>query len=226
MNDLAPTDSLHVEIDYIYSLLSYAIVYQYWENNDRNGRGYNVGCILVDPNNTVVDWGINTVNATENCTQHGEVRLITSYLSQDGIYSLDGYSIYSTLEPCAMCAGMMTMASIKRVVSGQKDYYFSKAIERLSFDSTPYGGYPPYPRIVASHETPTEYGDILDKSYQAYIKAGNQPIITKFLSTPPAKEIYAKAFQSFMAYQVRYKPNQAIYEKALLFFNHLPPQPK
>ena len=128
-------DSVQLEVDEIFSLLSYSIVLRYWVEDDRNGRGYNVASILVSPGNDILDWGINTVNETANCTQHGEVRLMTKYLDKEGVYSLQDHVIYTTLEPCAMCAGMMTIALIKKTVNGQKDYFFSKALERLAFNS-------------------------------------------------------------------------------------------
>ncbi len=214
------------EVDEIFSLLAYSIVHKYWQDHDRKGRGYNVGSVLVSPDNQILDWGINSVNQTENCTQHGEVRLMTKYLDKDGVYALNDHTIYSTLEPCAMCAGMMTMASIKRTVNGQRDYYFSKALERLAYDSEAHGGYPPYPRIVLSEETPSHFGAALDQAYQDYIEEGNRPIITKFLSTPAAKAIYAEALQAFQSYQVTNSTNQEIYQNARDFFDGLPKEPK
>lgn len=216
----------NAEIDEIYSLLAYSIVYKYWQDHDRKGRGYNVGSVLVSPDNEILDWGINSVNQTENCTQHGEVRLMTKYLDQDGIYALNNHTIYSTLEPCAMCAGMMTMASIKRTVNGQRDYHFSKALERLAYNSEPHGGYPPYPRIVLSEDTPSRFGVTLDEAYQEYIREGNKPIITKFLSTTTAKSIYAQALQAFQSYQVINSANQNVYQSAREFYDQLPDEPK
>ncbi|WP_169435090.1 deaminase [Neolewinella persica] len=222
----SPTDSVSFEIDEIFSLLAYSIVYNYWDPIDRGGRGYNVGCILVDSNNVVLDYGINHVSELENATQHGEVRLITNYLNKEGIYSLNDHSIYSTLEPCAMCGGMMTMVSIVKSVNGQPDYYFSKALERLSFDSRSMGGYGPYPRIVKSVDTPSQFGKILDEEYKKYISSGNKPIITKFLTTSIAESIYQQATQDFLSYTPVFIENQKVYENALKFYQELPDQPK
>lgn len=219
-------DAIRIEIDEIYSLLTYSMVYKYWQDDDRHGRGYNVGSILVSPTDEILDWGINTVNKTENCTQHSEVRLMTSYLDTSEVYSLQNHVIYTSLEPCAMCAGMMAITSLKRTVNGQKDYYFSKAIERLAFNSESIGGYPPYPRIVISDETPSIYGSRLDEAYQQYISEGNKPIITKFLSTQKAKEIFAHATQAFLTYKVVHNENIDIIAKAISFYENLPTEPK
>lgn len=220
------TDSVSTEVDEIFSLLAYSIVYKYWDPIDRGGRGYNVGCILVDSNNIVLDYGVNHVSELDNATQHGEVRLITNYLNKEGIYALNDHSIYSTLEPCAMCGGMMTMVSIVKTVNGQPDYFFSKALERLSFDSQSIGGYSPYPRTVQSVDTPSKFGNKLDIAYKNYIASGNKPIITKFLTTNIAESIYQQANQEFLSFKPTFVKNKKVYEGALNFYQQLPQQPK
>ena len=217
-----PNLSIQKELDEIYSLLSYSIVYKYWQEDDRNGRGYNVGIVLVNKENNLVDWDINFVNSTGNSTQHGEVRLISRYLNKEGIYSLEGYTAYPTLEPCAMCAGMMTMTLVQRTVNGQTDYYFSKALERLAINSEAYGGYVPYPRLVISQLTPSPVAKRLDDAYHEYINCGNKPIITKFLSSNTAKEIYKSAFNTFLTYQCKNQQNIKKLEYAHQFYNSLP----
>lgn len=220
------SDAIQLEIDKIHSLLTYAIVFKYWEDDDRNGRGYNVGCLLVSPENKVLDWGLNFVKETENCTQHGEVRLMTNYLNKEEIYSLNGHTIFTTLEPCAMCAGMMTMASVKRTVNGQKDYFFANTLERLAFDSKQIGGYEPYPRKVISEETPTSYGDLLDNAYLNYINSGNKPILTKFLATEVARVIFETATNEFLNFKTDNMTIKEVYQETLNFFNTLPNKPK
>jgi len=213
---------IQTELDEIYSLLSYSIVYKYWQEDDRSGRGYNVGVVLVDSKKDVVDWDINFVNIMENSTQHGEMRLMSRHLNKNGLYSLKGYTTYPTLEPCAMCAGMMTMTSVERTVNGQADYYFSKALERLSIDTRECGGYPPYPRTVISQLTPSPIAKQLDDAYKEYINAGNKAIITKFLSTNTAKDIYKSALDIFLNYQCKHQQNIKKLEYAHQFYNSIP----
>ena len=220
------TEPAAAERDVIFSLLAYAIVHKYWDPVDRAGRGYNVGCILVDPAHRVLDYGLNHVTELENATQHGEVRLITGYLNTPGVYALEGHTVYSTLEPCAMCGGMMTMVAIDRVVNGQPDYYFSKALERLSFNSEAVGGYPPYPRTVRSDLSPTPYSLELDAAYRDYINQGNIPIITKFLTTEEARGIYSRATDDFLRFAVDHGENVRIFNNALNFYRTLTESPK
>lgn len=153
-------DSIQKELDRIYSLLTYSLVLKDWQadsipRNDR--RGYNIGTILVNGNMEVAHWGLNCINSTKNVTQHGEVRAITSYLDSLKSFNLEGFTLYTTLEPCAMCSGMATMTNIERVVYGQKDIDFSGALDRLSLNSKKFGGFKPYPRTVISYPSPTKY---------------------------------------------------------------------
>ncbi len=62
-------------------------------------------------------------------------RLMIGYLNRVGGYSLKKHTVYTTLEPCAQCSGMMTLCSIERTVYGQTDPGFGKAMERLALDS-------------------------------------------------------------------------------------------
>lgn len=51
-------------------------------------------------------------------TAHAEVRALRAAAEALGNYRLDGCELFVTLEPCAMCAGAMLHARIKRVVFG------------------------------------------------------------------------------------------------------------
>ncbi|HEY6320296.1 MAG TPA: deaminase, partial [Thermoanaerobaculia bacterium] len=147
-----------VERDQIFSLLAYAVVQLDWQaQGAAEPRGYNIGSVLVDKNACVVYWGLNSVGLAKNKTQHGEVRLMTCYMDRKREAgqplpgaNLKDYAIYTTLEPCAMCSGMMVLQSVLRTVYGQKDPSFGDALERLAFDGERCGGYPPYPRPVQS----------------------------------------------------------------------------
>ncbi len=217
---------MNKEKDDIYSLLAYAIVYADWQEDDLKGRGYNVGAILVDSHDEIVTFGLNAVNRFHNSTKHGEILLMTNYLQQSDNFNLEGHTMYSTLEPCAMCAGMMIMTSLKRIVIGQNDLYYSKALERFSIDTSAYGGYPPYPRTVVAELTPSLIAEKLDQAYKAYVAEGNKAIITKFLSTDRAKEIYQEAQDRLLQYQVIHTENIALYRKAVDYLKHVKSNPK
>lgn len=205
------------EVDNIYSLLTLALVHRDWQADTtprEQRRGYNIGALLVNPSLIPVQAGLNCINSTNNATQHGELRAITSFLEANPVFNLDRYTIYTTLEPCIMCAGMITMTDIDRVVFVQHDVEYSKAFERLQFDSTSIGGYLPYPRKVAITPSQLAYGKQLDIAYAGYLATAEEKILAKFLSTAVAKGIFAEATKSFLEYKCTYSESFPILESA------------
>jgi tRNA(Arg) A34 adenosine deaminase TadA len=60
--------------------------------------------------------------ATDHClsyadpTAHAELLVISEYCRQQRILDLDGYTLYTSAEPCVLCAGAIKWARISRVV--------------------------------------------------------------------------------------------------------------
>lgn len=209
------TDS-KIERDEIFSLLAYALVYRDWQPDSipfEKRRGYNIGALLVDSQLNPVAYDLNCVNSTGNATQHGEVRVITRYLERTRKFLLDGYSLYVTLEPCIMCAGMITMTSIDRVVFGQNDLAYSKAFERIFSDKN----LPNHPRTVEARSSGLPFREQLDKAYQDYLLTSEEKILAKFLSSENARTIFESAEKAFLDLKPVYKENGSILEKALRF---------
>lgn len=213
------------ERDNIFMMLAYAVVLKDWQNNsmDKN-RGYNIGSVLVDKNNTVVYWERNCVNQYHSMTQHGEVRLMINYLNKTKENDLTGYTIYTTLEPCAMCSGMMLLTNVSRTVWGQKDPGYGDAIERLELNSTALQcGYLPYPRYVQSDGSSLIYRYWLGYDYQEYMNQTKTNVstahITQFLTTNDSKAVFQNATDAFMTYKVKYNENQKHLDQAREFYN-------
>lgn len=215
-------DALQQERDDIFSLLIYALVYQDWQDGSvpRNKRrGYNIGALLVTPQFEPVHHGLNCINSTDNATQHGEVRAITQHLEQTRKFNLDKYHVYTTLEPCVMCAGMITMVAVNRVVYGQHDVDYSKAFERLAMDTRPIGGFAPYPRQVQAMPSILPFCTQLDDAYQVFLNTDPEKVLAKFLASDPAEVVFKQAAEAFLAYKVKHSENQTVYEKALAFYH-------
>lgn len=49
-------------------------------------------------------------------TFHAELSVISEYCRAQGLFSLEGYTLYASTEPCAMCTGAIHWARISRVV--------------------------------------------------------------------------------------------------------------
>ena len=206
------------EKDEIFSFLAYAIVSKGWQQSKSTGRGYNIGSVLVDEKYNIVCWARNSVNITNNNTQHGEVRLMLNYLNNTTVFDLQNYRLYTTLEPCAMCSGMMTLNQLFLSVYGQKDHGYGDAIQRLELDSKSCGGFDPYPRPVISVVNKTNYPDRLDR---AYLNSGISSI-TEWLATDEAKEIFEATVVELNNYKVQYDENKIILQNALDFLENVP----
>ena len=69
----------------------------------------------------VVARGRNAVIGSSDPTAHAEIAALREAGRAIGNYRLTGATVYSTIEPCAMCAGALVHARIARLVYGAKD---------------------------------------------------------------------------------------------------------
>lgn len=79
-----------------------------------------VGACVV-ANGEVIGEGWNTPIQDHNPTAHAEVHAVTQAAKHVQNYRLIDATLYVTLEPCSMCAGMLVHARVKRVVFGAWD---------------------------------------------------------------------------------------------------------
>lgn len=63
----------------------------------------------------------NQRETTGNPTAHAEILAITDAARRVGSWRLEGCDLYVTLEPCAMCAGALVNARVRRLVFGASD---------------------------------------------------------------------------------------------------------
>lgn len=80
-----------------------------------------VGALVVDPAGLVIATGFNRTITDHDPTAHAEVVALRAAAQHAQNYRLPGYSLYVTLEPCAMCMGAMMHARLARVVFGAHD---------------------------------------------------------------------------------------------------------
>jgi len=68
--------------------------------------------------------GFNGPISSGDPTAHAEMIAIRSAARNLGNYRLTGSTLYSTLEPCVMCAGALVHARVGRLVFGARDLRF------------------------------------------------------------------------------------------------------
>ena len=79
-----------------------------------------VGAVVVS-DGAVIGRGCNKPISSNDPTAHAEVVAMRDAAARVGNYRLTGATLYVTLEPCAMCAGAIMHARIRRVVFGAAD---------------------------------------------------------------------------------------------------------
>ena len=90
------------------------------EAQDAFTRGdWPVGSVLVR-DGVVLATGQNRQNTERDVTWHAEFEAMRKATRDHGVESLAGATVYSTMEPCPMCAGAMKMAKIARLVLGTR----------------------------------------------------------------------------------------------------------
>ena len=79
-----------------------------------------VGALLVQ-DGEVIGRGFNCPISTHDPSAHAEMVAIRDAAKAIGNYRLPGSTLYVTLEPCSMCAGLIVHARIARVVFGASE---------------------------------------------------------------------------------------------------------
>ena len=79
-----------------------------------------VGAVIVE-NGEILAADRNRMRQMNDPTWHAELAVIRMALAARGTGRLDGCDLYVTLEPCAMCAGAIAHAKIRRVYYGAED---------------------------------------------------------------------------------------------------------
>lgn len=72
------------------------------------------GAVLVGPGNQIVT-GTNRVTATNDPTAHAEVVAIREACRLEGTFSLEGWWLYASCEPCPMCLAACLWARLDGV---------------------------------------------------------------------------------------------------------------
>ncbi|MCO1333748.1 nucleoside deaminase [Microbulbifer sp. OS29] len=226
------------EQDEILMLLAYSLVMKNWVvPGEKKKRGYNIGAVLFDEkSDKIIGVQLNSIGMCRDKTQHAELRLMQQCLFAkcrgEETNSLTGTTIYTTLEPCMMCAGMMVFLGVNRVVYGQSDPDFGKTIERLKQEYRSGCSYkvadknrlesicrievPPNfrARNIVSRPSGLLEREQLDNSFSLYrLQFGN--VITNFLMSGVAEEVYRQARKKLNDYKVINNVNQSIYRQAI-----------
>jgi len=82
-----------------------------------------VGAVAVFKNQ-IIGRGYNRTEKLQDATAHAEIIAITAAANALGTWRLNDVTVYSTVEPCVMCAGALVLARVKKIVFGARDEKF------------------------------------------------------------------------------------------------------
>src|SRR6201987_1031423 len=100
--------------------------------------GHNIACIAVDGNGEIIDFDFNHNDFFRSSAEHAESRMVRRLFSLTDVFdswktgerigdrshafSLQNVTLYTSLESCAQCSGVMSLGGVKQVVYLQNDF--------------------------------------------------------------------------------------------------------
>jgi tRNA(Arg) A34 adenosine deaminase TadA len=184
--------------------------------------GHNIACIAVDGAGELIDFDFNHNEVLKSSVEHAEARLVRRVFELTQIFDgwamsdllcpappvpytniLSDVTIYTSLESCAQCSGIMALGSVKEVVFLQRDPG-QTSIGNILRALSPVGASFKAPLPIPANFLGLEEFEKLDQAYSAFVKelpdrpfhispAGLKdvsPSITSFLCTDAAFEIF------------------------------------
>ena len=92
------------------------------EANKASARGeVPIGAVLVGPDGKIVSRAGNETIGKSDPTAHAEINVIRKACQKAGAQRIPDHDLYVTLEPCAMCAGAIAFARIRKLVFAAAD---------------------------------------------------------------------------------------------------------
>lgn len=200
--------------------------------------GHNIAALIVDGDGLIIDFDFNHNEIFNSSVEHAESRLLRRVFSlsqiqdswntgqrpmRDRHYStlLRNVSVYTTLESCAQCSGIMALANLGTVIFLQTDpgqYSIGNIMRNMTVKT---GLEAPEP--IPASAFGFSYFNELDSAYQSFRErpktkqyamvldrdgketlASYTTSITSFLCTKSARAIFKRAADDLRAFQVKY----------------------
>jgi tRNA(adenine34) deaminase len=117
-----------------------------------------VGGVIVRAGEVLVSAG-NRTSADRDPTAHAEIVVIRQAAALLGSERLDDCDLYVTLEPCAMCAGAIAFARIRRLYYGAADPKGGAVDNGVKFFTAP-----------TCHHRPEVYGGLSEAEASVLLK--------------------------------------------------------
>jgi tRNA(Arg) A34 adenosine deaminase TadA len=208
--------------------------------------GHNIACIAVDGLGHIIDFDFNHNALFRSSVEHAESRLVRRLFSLTDIYDswktgphvdakphaalLSEVTLYTSLESCAQCSGIMSLAGVKQIVYMQNDFTAYK-IGNIMYNlanRTPIkdgngnvtGSIPGAPIPIPGSKVGISEFDKLNRGnldFIAKMNAGGEPffmsgnfvdrdpLITSFLCTDTAFDIFKTGGNNLDSFPLQFK---------------------
>ena len=80
-----------------------------------------IGAIIVSDNGVIISKAHNLIQQHHNATNHAEILAINKACKKLKTKYLKGYSIFTSLEPCAMCATAISLCKLDSLYFASED---------------------------------------------------------------------------------------------------------
>jgi hypothetical protein len=133
---------------------------------------------------------------------------------------LQGYTIYTTLEPCSQCAGALDLANIDKVVYLQRDpgqKGICNILHRLHGNRNGQGA--PLPLFADQTDKSHGLSEVYDEWIDEQKLTGGRIGLTAFLEDTRVYEVFEAMLNEFNSYEVSHGINRSIHEHALRYYD-------
>ena len=186
--------------------------------------GHNIACIAVDGNGEIIDFDFNHNDFFRSSAEHAESRMVRRLFSLTDVFdswktgdrigdksrafSLQNVTLYTSLESCAQCSGVMSLGGVKQVVYLQNDFT-AYMIGNIMFNlSNPVAGLPGAPKPIPASAVGLAQFQALNDANLAFVKdiqdahARNDSTRAFFISPDKSFVDYDPSITSFLCTDV------------------------
>lgn len=210
--------------------------------------GHNIACVAVDGNGEIIDFDFNHNEFFRSSAEHAESRMVRRLFSLTDIFdswktgqpvegkskaaSLRDVTLYTSLESCAQCSGVMSLGGVKQIVYLQNDFTAYK-IGNIMFNlANPVAGAPGAPIPIPGSEVGLKHFKLLNDANLEFVRKLNEakakndsagafyispdktfvdfdPGITSFLCTDVSRDLFEDGARSLDGMQLKlpdYRP--------------------
>ncbi|MCW8832629.1 MAG: hypothetical protein OQK09_12100 [Colwellia sp.] len=188
--------------------------------------GHNIAALAVNKHGEVIDFEFNHNRLFSSSVEHAESRLIRRVFSLTQVHNswkddaqdlpkkygnlLSEVSVYTTLESCTQCTGIMTLGDVKNVIYLQDDagmYHIGNIVKNLTDGQ----GFIEAPLPISGIEIEFDLYDELNDAFIQFKTQQRSKEGLPFVVFPNGEEKYTSSITSFLCTKEAYN----IFKKGL-----------